>query len=285
MSKYIGKIVRDVRLSKNITQEELSEGICTPTFLSKFERGENDIASEKLFLLLEKLNFSLFETNTLISDSRESNQQTFLSELSKAVKSDNVHHLERLMFSEEQLYKQFKNERHYHNVILTKQFINRINKVPYDNLLANEIFNYLFQIDDWYYYELSLFSHSSFFLPIDKIIFLINIAFKKGFNFSHKKHYRSELGNVLINVIILMLEKDELDYAHKFIIQIEKYLTDTRFYDQITKVNFLKGLYLIKKGSIEEGKSLATEAISIMNYMKDYSQSLSHQKYLDNFPD
>ena len=56
MARYIvGDAIRDLRVHKGITQEELSEGICTPATLSKIENGSQTPSRKTYEALMQRL--------------------------------------------------------------------------------------------------------------------------------------------------------------------------------------------------------------------------------------
>lgn len=57
----LGPLFRQFRLDKNFKLNETAEGIVSTQFLRRFEKGENDIASTKLFDLLIRINVSVDE--------------------------------------------------------------------------------------------------------------------------------------------------------------------------------------------------------------------------------
>ena len=63
-----GKIIYQLRLNKKLTQTQLAFGIISPSFLSRYERGETQISDANLFALLERLNTSFSEFEQFISN-------------------------------------------------------------------------------------------------------------------------------------------------------------------------------------------------------------------------
>ena len=59
--KMYGETLRGIRKQKGLSMQELAEGICSVSFLSKFERGHSDIALGLFTRILEKLMVSIDE--------------------------------------------------------------------------------------------------------------------------------------------------------------------------------------------------------------------------------
>ncbi len=60
MNEY-GKTIRKIREEKGYTMQQLSDGILSTSFLSKFERGNSDISISYFFQILERLSLSYDE--------------------------------------------------------------------------------------------------------------------------------------------------------------------------------------------------------------------------------
>ena len=54
-----GYFIKKLRLSKNLTQSQLAEGILSKNFLSRYERGESQVNDSTFLRLLERMNIYL----------------------------------------------------------------------------------------------------------------------------------------------------------------------------------------------------------------------------------
>lgn len=274
---------REFRKSKNITQEEVSEGIVSAAFLSKFERGQSDLASTKLLKLLVRLNINFHEFFVFFNEMHESSQPSFISQLTKAAQQDNIHLLNYLHNSEVDLYKKSNNFRHKHNQILISQYLRRIRNEKFNISETSKITNYLFNIDDWGYYEFTLFSNSLFFLPNETLNNAAKQLTVKNLKFLNSDQYKDETALVLTNIVSFLIERDCFDDLINIFQIFDNLTNDTKYYYAITRMNFLKGLYLIKNDNLETGLEKANEAIWIMKYMNNFNSAMSFQNYLDDF--
>ncbi|MHA8263636.1 helix-turn-helix domain-containing protein [Lactobacillaceae bacterium Melli_B3] len=57
----LGPIVKQIRIAKGFTQDEVYYGIISRSFINRFERGENDIQASKLLIILDNLGITLDE--------------------------------------------------------------------------------------------------------------------------------------------------------------------------------------------------------------------------------
>lgn len=70
----ISELIRQLRIEKGLTQEQLAEGICSPVTISRIENGTQQPSDRVLGLLLDRLGddlFHTFGTTVLRTDARE----------------------------------------------------------------------------------------------------------------------------------------------------------------------------------------------------------------------
>lgn len=280
MDNY-GATIRELRKSKGLTIAELSEDIISLPFLSKYERGSSDISTSNFFKLIDRLNVSMLEFEIVYLQYDDKSNFSFMDKLKKCLGSDNKLALNNLIEEEKKYYIEDKNIRHKHNLIILEQHLNRVCGLKYDSNKIKSITNYLMIVDDWSYYEVSLFGNSIFFIPDDTVEFLLKSAIKKNLLFESLSNNKHELSLVLINGILKFIENNQLNKAKKIIRLTEEFLKNTTFYYEINKLKFLKGIVLIKSRN-EKGLEMCEKSIEIMNLMGNYELANSHKIFLDN---
>lgn len=280
---HIGSMFRKFRKSKNISLEKLSDGIVSPSFLAKFERGENDISVSSFIKLLDRMNVTLHEFTVYFKGINQNRQSSFIIEYAKAVQEKNIHLLNYLIKQETNFYKHNQNIRHLHNQILASQMIHDINSEKFDDKMTSIITNYLLNINDWGYYETTLLSNSLFFLPDETLNYTaIQIVTNKS-QFRTTYLDKSESAIMLTNIASLLIERDYIGSLDKIFQIFDDLVYESIYYFPITKMNFIKGLYYLKLNDTEAGLKLANDAIFIMTYMKNFSSAKNFQEYLDDF--
>ena len=109
--QQLGTIFRELRLSKGMTLEEASKGIVSLPFLSKFERGEHEITSNKFIRLLSRLNISYREFELILGHLEGYSQTAFLQQLSTALVNNDLALLNQLYDDQKLLLKQYGDSR------------------------------------------------------------------------------------------------------------------------------------------------------------------------------
>lgn len=277
----IGEFIKKQRIAKGLSQEELASGIMSKAYLSKVERGENILASDKLMKVLDRLNNSLHEFNLHLTTTNGNNQIDFLNRYQFARKDNNRFLLNKILNQEIKFFNESKNIRHHHNSIIVKQKLLQLEHKPFDKLETSVITEYIYSLNEWYYYDLTVFSNSLFFLPFDFVFFFSKNIFKKTEKIFKNHVYKNEVFLLTINIISNFIRSNHIDEALQFITEIEKQLDQTNFYYQINKLMFLRGICYIKKDKISLGKDISEKALNIMYEMKDFTNVRIHQDILD----
>ncbi|EUJ26329.1 helix-turn-helix domain-containing protein [Listeria cornellensis] len=66
-----GETIREIRLSKALTQKEVAGNIVSLSFYAKVEKGENNLSADKFFKILNKLNIEIDEFLFVHNDFKE----------------------------------------------------------------------------------------------------------------------------------------------------------------------------------------------------------------------
>ena len=264
--QQLGTIFRELRLSKGMTLEEASKGIVSLPFLSKFERGEHEITSNKFIRLLSRLNISYREFELILGHLEGYSQTAFLQQLSTALVNNDLALLNQLYDDQKILLKQYSDSRFEHNLIIISQYINLLNGLPFEPHKIKKITDYLYRVEEWGEYELVLFGNSLNFIPIEKIYNLSKIAINRSAIFSKSPKHVNELSIIIGNIIHTLIENEHFDN-----------------FAEINRINFYKGIYLLVQGNYDKGLSISQQAISILNQMRRPDLAREYKDFLDQY--
>ncbi|WP_215388128.1 helix-turn-helix domain-containing protein [Staphylococcus aureus] len=93
----IGEFIKNKRNEMNMTQIQLSNGICTQGQISKIEKGEIDPSSEILVKIAQKLDFSLDDLFNLTSIEKLNTNKNIMLNIKELINSRNYEQLEHLI--------------------------------------------------------------------------------------------------------------------------------------------------------------------------------------------
>lgn len=165
--------------------------------------------------------------------------------------------------------------------IIIAQKLRQLENLPFDESESDKINFYLHSLNEWHYYDLTLFSNSLFFLPYESVLLFSRTIYKKTKKFGNNMLYQHEMYLIYINIASNFLRQNYVESAIEVISELEVKLSSTSFYYEINKIKFLKGLCLIKLNNIDEGTKLSEKAINIMYEMNDFTNVRVHQDLLD----
>lgn len=277
-----GSVFRNIRISKQLSLKEVADGVVSVSLLSKFERGDCDITLAKFYMLLKKLNITLEEYSYMVNDYQPRNVDKLIDMVRVAYENNNIKFLESLV---EQEVKNWGEKGIYFNklnAIMIQAVLKDLDnnyKVDIDDI--SYLAEYLFKIEEWGLYEITLFGNSMSIFNLDTIITfskeLVNkTSIYKGLNSTIKA-----ASQVLINSIILCLQNDRINEVTKLIKYLDEIIMNQDFYYERVKTLYLKGIYYIKKGNVEEGKRSAYMAIEIMDRLNEKKLAINHQEHLN----
>lgn len=274
----IGATFRQLRRSKRISLERASRDIVTIAFLSKFERGKSDISITNFMLLLDRINVEITEIIHLnqISNGIELDFKTTVSNY--YLKGD-VQHLQMLQQSKEQHDIDDVESGNLKNVMLEALICSLTNKkLSAKNQLV--IINHLTNVESWTAFELYLFGNTLFTLPIQNVVVLTNLMYKKGLLYKELQNDNvSSIFRILNNAISYCCDYHYYDDAWHFLKLFQSLIDHPRqLYERMKYLN-LKGLltYLTKdknKGLNDIRRSLT--ALRILNDETVYKREVSY---------
>ncbi|HFE9851574.1 TPA: helix-turn-helix domain-containing protein [Enterococcus faecalis] len=272
----IGETFRYLRKGKSLTLKEVCEDTITVAFLSRFERGLTDISTNNLLKLLKKINIT-FQEFCRIHEARGFNELEFFSEIQHNYQEGNFEWLKKQM-----KYNEYSNRLMY---LLLKSMLSNLKISNLTKSEQKEIIEYLSKINNWTYFDLYLYGHVMYFLPLESILLLSNEA-KKRAKIYHKYLRQTFSIYFLIfnNTILFLLRGNMINEAEKFFMLLSQQLLHPRdFYHKI-KINGLKALILYKKDSKSEAIRLLKQNILAMSLVNETSSLVKEEKrYLESW--
>ncbi|GIN58008.1 XRE family transcriptional regulator [Lederbergia ruris] len=265
MNEY-GKTIRKIREEKGYTMQQLSDGILSISFLSKFERGNSNISISYFFQILERLSLSYDEFLFVHNDFKLDNFETFFDKAEQAYVNHNLSKLQTLKEVQIDKWRTTKIAAYRCNTLVLDVLICilRDEFIDAEKEAIEFLFDYLFQVEVWGYYELRLYNTTMFLMPPEMVLTLSETAVEKSV-------YLRKLAKV--NQIIIYVLLNTLTY----LIRHNKYLKEYEFFldylgnipipekDLLSRNHllYLQGIYEVKIGNKEKGIEVVNKAISM----------------------
>ncbi|MBM7642306.1 helix-turn-helix domain-containing protein [Streptococcus loxodontisalivarius] len=267
-----GKIFKEIRLSRNMSLQEVSEGIVSVSQLSRFERGISNITINIFYECLNRMNTSVNEFLLISQNYNLSDDLQFFDNLSKAVDAHNIVKLESIVQQCQNLQKDNPKVKKYQlNLIAAKAHY--LDLHDHKLLKPTELqflTDYLFSVDEWGSYELNLFTSCVDFFPADMLdVFASEMLARTQF-YSNVPENRTIVQRMLLKVVRVCILDDNLQLARRFITYLEHLdIPDTYVYEKLL-IKFNRAFYSYRLG-YSNAMSDIQECLTVLKSLECYS--------------
>ncbi|MFD1173989.1 helix-turn-helix domain-containing protein [Oceanobacillus picturae] len=287
-----GKTIRMIRKQKGITLKRLADGVCSVSFLSKFERGDSDITLGLMTKILEKLMMNFDEFLYIHHDFQPDKIEQFFKATGTAYLNRDANELRRLKSDQLKKGKQYGVETYHFNALLIEVYESIVgNQYISEEVQENNIrllADYLFRVEVWGYYELMLYNGTLLLLEPDMVMTLSRTAYEKSARFRGYSKIHDSITAVLFNTIIYLLGSvnrfhEAFTYQKEFN-EFMSYLEEVAIPESnlVDRVHLLqlKGAYEIRTGNREEGIIKVENAIQLLRELDSTKLANNIEQYL-----
>lgn len=254
----IGKMIRQIRLDKNLSQKYLSTGIMNASHYSKFERGETTTNAENFLKILHRLNVTYEEF--ILQDRSEifMLRKRLMHDFAKAFTSGNT---KKLAWISEETAAALEIEKdvtldHLHNLsnVYMELFENDFQLESVQNQL-NMIKSYLLKVNTWGIYEYVILNNALGTFSLKEVIYFAKKTRKQleKFTITDKTYIANA---ILYNASLLLLESDHFEQSFEFAkasIQVAQKHANT--FELITsKITYHTAAYFVSKQDFVESE-------------------------------
>jgi len=292
MYEEYGKTLRMIRKQKGITLNDLAEGVCSVSFLSKFERGNSDITLGLMTRILEKLMMNFDEFLYVHNDFQPDKLEQFFKTSAKAYFNRDVNLLKELKNEQLKKWKQYSVDTYHYNALLIEVYLSIVDHRYIDEDVKEKdirlLADYLFSVEVWGYYELMLYNGTLLLLEPEMVFMLSRTAYEKSARFKDYDKVHEAIISVLFNTIIYMFGPvhkfhEPFTYQKEFN-EFISYLEEIALPESnlIERVHLLeiKGAYYIRTGNKEKGIAQMKHAIQILNDLNSTKLANNIEQYL-----
>lgn len=238
-----GRTFRKIRKQRKITLTELAGLEISYSALATFERGESMLSFEMLALLLKKLQLSLDEFYCLsLLTPEETAYETFSKTAANFLHTNNIKQLQNLATIEEQKFIETNQIFHKCNSIVCKVVISILDSNEHSISKEDKDFinDYLWQVEIWTKYELSILNYSLPIIPLNSLQNFINEIWKSipaDFLIDKLHSYKFNLIN---GMIALLIENSCFTEARQWIEQLKTKLHNSQEFFQMSYLYMLE---------------------------------------------
>lgn len=274
-----GEIFKALREGRNLTQNQVVGEEFTSAALSMFESGKSDITLSKFYFILKQIGVTLEEFEYIVNDYDFNSFYKLLNKAYIAYNENNDYALKKLLEKEEKNVTGIYQEM---NCLMLKNLICELNnQYCLTEKEKAKISSYLILIDDWSYYQLILYGNTIRALKTEMINTLSRELLKRSSFYKSIPRNKKLIREILINTIIILIDKKELKYAHFFKNAVQELLIDETAIYEKTIFLFVRGVLDFHSGKELEGKKKMRDAIEIFNKVESYRLAKTYQQNYD----
>ncbi|HEL1582119.1 TPA: helix-turn-helix domain-containing protein [Streptococcus suis] len=207
-----GRTLKLIREGKGKSLAEVAKGHISTSQLSRFENGESDITVSKLFGVLAEMNVDVDEFVYASQDFKKDELTRILEQLKQSIYIRDVVTIKKIL--SEQLAKaerDFRREFHRLNAILIAYKLSDLDKTV---VVSKEdtafLTDYLFQVDNWSYYELLLFANTMDELEHQTMMLFCRELVGRTQFYREMKLHRLAVSQILLSAYLVSVQHKEL---------------------------------------------------------------------------
>lgn len=284
MKKY-GETLRQIRMQKGYTMQQLASGILSVSFLSKFERGESDISLQYITRLLEKLSLTFEEFFYWHNNHDTSHLEAFFDQADEAYTKRNLDQLKQLRKTAHHKWEKHGLDAFRCNTCMLDVYERIIvgEKTTTSDTALDFLYAYLFDVEIWGYYELRLYNSTMLLMPPVMVTTLSKTALEKSPRFGKMKQIDKMILPILINTLIFLLgqstfDEEQYNIFHRYLERLDIPEDDLYIRNACLQI---KGIHEIKMGHREQGIEMVKRAISIFKDLGSKGLATTSKNYLD----
>ena len=272
-----GKTLRFIRTSKQVSINKLADDVISKSQLSRFERGESEISCSKLNHLLNKLNTSFDEFLIINRGFSDDDFKIMINEIRDSTASSDIQNLIKIL---ESYQNKDKSTLKNFEITLLKSILNNYSKDIYPSKSElDELVDYLFKVEHWGYYEISLFGNCFRQLTYQTIFSLTKELLNKIRYYIRAESNKRLIIQLTINCLIVSIDKEYFENARYLLKKVECLLnSETSFYEKTVFI-YASGYLLYKEGNLD-GKDKMLDAL---NVFKILSEDKFYKNYIEHY--
>lgn len=277
MKSKLGITLRKVRKGKQISLCSVADEHLSKSQISRFERGESEISCIRLINILDKLHITLDEFLVLHNEDY-TNAELFanlVQYIRKQYSSHNIKNIAALL----------SDSSHYTLNSFEKTMIKSILHTMDSSIIPSnkellQLTNYLFKVEKWGYYEITLLGNCVRTINYNSYFLLTKEMLNNYIYSSLNKTNKRIVTQLAINCLILSVDKEEFSNCTCLITEIKALLdNELNFYEQ-TVFLYATGYFEFKR-HLDSGIEKMKQAIQVLDILGEDKLKLHYTSHFD----
>ncbi|VMB84772.1 Positive transcriptional regulator, MutR family [Streptococcus pneumoniae] len=277
MKSKLGITLRKVRKGKQISLCSVADEHLSKSQISRFERGESEISCIRLINILDKLHITLDEFLVLHNEDYTNTElfANLVQYIRKQYSSQNIKNIAALL----------ADSSHYTLNSFEKTMIKSILHTMDSSIIPSnkellQLTNYLFKVEKWGYYEITLLGNCVRTINYNSYFLLTKEMLNNYIYSSLNKTNKRIVTQLAINCLILSVDKKEFSNCTYLISEIKALLdNELNFYEQ-TVFLYATGYFEFKRHS-DSGIEKMKQAIQVLDILGEDKLNLHYTSHFD----
>lgn len=276
--KNYGEVFREIRQSRNLSQEYVAGEVISVSQVSKFERGNHGISLDKFLYMIEKVGMTLGEFKFKAMGYELDTLEKTMRDIQKMVVEQNRSGIERIL-SNEKKAKEKGDVFEEMNYLMFKSVASTLDEsLQLTDDEKERLVDYLYSIDDWGYHQLLIYGNSMQSLDMRHISRLTKELVLRSSFYDTIYENKRVIIKILLNSLLFAIDRNELSDATYFKKMAQDFMVDeTEVYER-TIFLFAKGMLDYRNGQIEQGEEKMLNAIDIFEKVGSVSLARNCKK-------
>ncbi len=275
-----GTTFRKLRTYKGMTLKYVTLGITSVSLLSKFERNECELTFPNFNKLLQRINVTLDEFMYIHNQYKRDNLNEYISLLRNHYINRDISEIKKLLNQE--MKKPYDLIDSRLNITMIKSILADLTGESVEAEDIDYLTNYLWSVEYWHEYELTLYGNTLHMLPVDSVILLSKEIFNKGHLYTRLLNYRRDLYGIIFNTLSICIENRRFDDAQYFLNMVNNSKPSEQFIFEKMLCKFWHGILLISIGKHKEGKGICNEFLSFLHLTESQGSHSLYSNYMND---
>lgn len=223
--KTHSQLIRALRMERNLTQIQLSSGICSRTSLTMFENHGSYLSADLLFQFLEKLNILPNEYLILYNHGKKNIKGSYIRKLDNAIFNINISEIKKVNYSFYKLYCDTSDVFYLYLTVKAQIFLSykKINQV--DESMISRLKKYLQNVDSFGYFEFLIYTTILPYYSKEERKLFYPMLLKKIKYLDHSNRIHNCAIRLIVTELTLAISEKDFDMAKVYSEDLFNFIT------------------------------------------------------------
>lgn len=217
-----GELIRKTRQKRGMSQAKLGALIGSQSMVSRIENNQTDPSDQTVLMLCDALMITFEEYFYSIFDKKQSKLSALANQLEIIDHNNDGVMLDKLyVLTQSQSRSQPDNLLNRHLFLMTKATKYHLKKQLAPHTIQDELVDYFFDIENWQYYDILLFSRIVYMVPVNRLSPYIKDILNQYRQHELSTHSERTLKKVINNLLEASVVQNNYTFTQHLINQLK----------------------------------------------------------------